>query len=258
MLSLLENTKTPCAVFDAHHSLLWMNQAYEDLAGYAALPSLVGKPPAPDAPDRRLTILLGQQHFAATQLWLTDLHAGQGGYLLTLHPAANTAVPASAGSNTTFIAPAAFTQQIERHIEQGVAFALFYLEITGLAMLDATEVDELVVRAGVSRLIQKTTREQDIVCRLSETSYGILLPRCTFATVLNRIGLSMLVRAPQLFDALPGELLAGRPRMDVGAALFPHHGCDVNQVCHAAEGALALAQTAPLSDFYLFDLVAPD
>lgn len=257
MLSLLETTKTPCAVFDAHHSLLWMNQAYENLAGYAALPSLVGKTLSPQEYDRRLTILLDNQHYAATQLWLADLEAGQSGYLLTLHPVA-AGEPAPVASNTTFIAPAAFTQQLERHVDQGMAFALLYLELGGLALSDATEVDELVVRSGVGRLIQKTTREQDIVCRLSDTSYGILLPRCTFATVLNRIGLSMLVRAPQLFDALPSDLLAGQSRLDVGAALFPHHGSDANQVSQAAEGALALAQTAPVSDFYLFEIVSPE
>lgn len=257
MLSLLEETKTPCAVFDAHHSLLWMNQAYENLAGYAALPALVGKTLSPSEPDRKQTISVGAQLYSATQLWLTDLAEGQGGYLLTLHPT-GTGIAAPAASNTVFIAPEAFTQQIERHVEQGVAFALLYIELAGLAMADATEVDELVVRAAVSQLIQKTTREQDIVCCLGDSSYGVLLPRCTFATVLNRIGLGMLVRAPQLFDALPSDLLAGQARLDVGAALFPHHGSDASQISQAAEGALALAQTAPVSDFYLFDVPSPE
>lgn len=250
MLSLLESTRTPCAVLSASHTLLWMNQAYEDLAGYAAVPSLLGATVSDPTPQRRVLIEAHGERFTAHLLWLAGL--AEGSYLLTLHPAMADAEAAPA-ANSAFVNPVAFNQQIDHLAEAGTPFALLHVGLTGLLDHEPTAREDLALRTAMHALLRKQTRSEDILCEFAAGDYGVLLPQCTFASVLQRISQGLMTNLSTLGMALPKDRLVVPLRLDVGAALFPHHGHEAAQVIHAAEGALALAQTAPRGDFYLFE-----
>lgn len=247
MLPILENTSTPCAFFTPGHTLLWMNKAYEDLAGYAAIPALLNDAPSFDNQETQTAVRIEGRTYLASQLWLAS---AEGGYLLTLHPATqhNSAAP----KNTEFLDSPAFHQQLEQHARKNLPFTLLLLTLDGL-LPDTTELDDVVIRGELGALLRKNTRAHDILGDLGDNSFGLLLPGCTFPSAVGRIGKQLLQAVPGLFEAFPSDLLVTAPRMDIGAAMFPHHGDDAEQIIHAAEGALALAQQADSSDFYFFE-----
>lgn len=82
-------------------------------------------------------------------------------------------------------------------------------------------------------LLQKTLREADVICRLSSTTFGLLLEDTSEAGgvwAAERVQ-SALAGAP----ALPGW------RLTAGVASYPTHGLAAKEVCDQARAALARA-----------------
>ena len=86
---------------------------------------------------------------------------------------------------------------------------------------------------GFTTLLQQTLREADVICRLTSTSFGLLLEDTSEAGgvwAAERVQ-TALAQAP----TLPGW------RLTAGVASYPTHGLTASDVCDQARAALARA-----------------
>lgn len=242
MLTILDKTSTPCAAFAPDHTLVWMNQAYEELAGYAAIPSLITEAPTPQDQEKQLTVRVDGRLYIATLLWLTS---EEPGYLLVLHPATKHVL--GGVKNAQALSKEAFRQQMAHHTQRGVPYSVLWVQFGNL-LPGANESDDATTSRVLSALLREQTRSQDIIGDLSGYLYGVLLPNCTFTSAVGRITTKLREAANGSYDKLPEGLRIGAPRVDIGVAIHPHHGQDLETLWLAAEGALALAQMAKQGD----------
>lgn len=149
-----------------------------------------------------------------------------------------------------------FLSQLGRHVhnanDHGRPLALIVVDIDNFVQINSAGGYALGDDAlrHLARQLQSVARDQDIVARLGDNRFALLLPQ-----VRNRGHAELAIQ--KLFRLLQSPLQAGDARLTlpvtVGVALFPEHASQAEHLLGKAELALATARVE--ARHYLF---APD
>lgn len=241
MFDDLTLTSTPCAIFDAKHEPIAINPAYEELIGYTTIHELWrGEQPSGAARD---TVITRDGCPWRAQLTYLGFNTEEVRYLLTVTPVKP---KSTIGAHLS----KAFSAELANMIRGNTPFALMYIQFAGV--LATTEAEETLLHSLVEKAVCQAGVQKHLHSPLGNLTYGVALPLCTFASVVRHLGSQLLKQTSGVLPALPSEMQTPAMRVDIGAALYPHSGQDLDDLMHSAEGALALAQSAPTNDFFYY------
>lgn len=136
---------------------------------------------------------------------------------------------------------AIFEQEIQRRIAGGSdSVTVFIVDMTGVNKLFAKSgrAASAIFLRGVAKMLQRICRDNDLLCRIGDCSFGILLENVDSA-VLQQLAAEKIIR---LYEAAIEKMdVTYNLGLHIGIASYPEHAADAEEVIQNARIALESA-----------------
>ena len=145
---------------------------------------------------------------------------------------------------------AVYEREIQRRIEEPDAqLSVFVVDMGGISKIFARSGQEASTSflTIVAKLLVRICRQDDKVCRIGDTAFGIILQGVT-SPVLLQLAAEKIIR---LYDAAISEMdVAFQVKVCIGIASYPEHANDARALMHNARLAVEAAHSK--GEPYLF------
>ncbi len=147
-----------------------------------------------------------------------------------------------------------FEQELQQRIVGTTgSLSVFIVDMSGINKLFARSAKEASATflRSVAKLLVRVCRDGDKVCRIGESTFGIVLDGVD-SPVLQQLAAEKIIR---LYEAAIGEMdVSFKARISIGIATYPDHANDAYELIHNAKMALEAAESR--GDPYL--IYSPD
>ncbi len=136
---------------------------------------------------------------------------------------------------------AIFEEEVRRRIaDDSESVTVFIVDMTGVNKLFAKSgrAASAIFLRGVAKMLQRICRDNDLLCRIGDCTFGILLENADSA-VLQQLAAEKIIR---LYEAALDKLdVTYNLGLHIGIASFPKHASDAGEVIQNARIALEAA-----------------
>ena len=136
-----------------------------------------------------------------------------------------------------------YEREIQRRIEEPDAeLSVFVVDMGGISKIFARSGQEASTSflRVVAKLLVRVCRQDDKVCRIGDSAFGIIL-QDVISPVLLQLAAEKIIR---LYDAAIGEMdVSFQTKVCIGIASYPEHGNDATELVHNARLAAEAAHS---------------